>query len=597
MAGRYIAASVAAVAALVAGAVYASGPPPANTVSACYNTNSRVVTIPKTASCPKGSTSISWSRYTQITAEKPLSVAPDPPGKPLSVTLSGIIPVSHGGTGSNRLDFVGLHGNQTIYGLKTFSSMIRANIRGSATTAGAFSGLLHGDVVGRQQQTSVDALRGVPISRRKPASGETLQFNGKAWAAAAIAGDPSTAPLNISRVAVERTYAKNLTGYQVSVSAGQTPQSIAYDGAHLWVTDEGPGGAEGVTRIDLYDGSRSYFFVPLPGCDAIADTYDGSRIWVVCGDTGGNGSVPALVSLSGNLNANSYTPYVPGHPCNASPVSTGSTICRRWSPIPGVSPEAIAFDGSRLWIANEGSGNLTVVSDSAGPNGGGDYSGNAGGEGPAGADFGDILCGPDPDSTNDDGNSGGVGDDGGFIGLPSDGSPTGAGPVSILYDGSRIWVADKAAGQVVSIPDPQVWTVSGGFNHCPGVTARYSVMGEPAGVAYDSVNNAIWAVSEGDSTLTEIANENGKAHVGKSVLISSGVGPHAILFDGDDLWVTSDEGWVYEFNPYSRPAKLVSPAVEEPTQSDGQPDPCEGLAFDGTNVWCAQRYSGYVRLL
>lgn len=270
-------------------------------------------------------------------------------------------------------------------------------------------------------------------------------------------------------------------------------------------------------------------------------------------------------------------------------------MCRTWTPLPGTSPDAIVFDGSRLWIANEGSGNLTVVADSAGPYGGGDRPGNAGGEGPH--EYGDILCGPDSDSSTDDGNSSGVGDDGGFIALPGNGSPTGAGPMSLVYDGGRIWVADKYANQVVDLNDPQVWPVAGAFNKCPGVAHSYSVGGAPTAIAYDNVNNAIWAVSEGTSTLTEISSENGSGRVGAPISISSGVGPHAILFDGDNLWITTEQGWVYEFNPFTSHASHVNPAVQEPTQSNGQPDPCEGMAFDGVNVWCVQKYSGDARML
>jgi hypothetical protein len=126
-----------------------------------------------------------------------------PGGVPISITgsagsvsansITGVVPIANGGTGSATQNFVDLSHDQTIGGTKTFSQPIGGSITGnaatatSATTATTFSGSLSGDVTGGQSSTAVAAIQGFPVSSVPPTSGQVLTYDGTKWAPAAPA--------------------------------------------------------------------------------------------------------------------------------------------------------------------------------------------------------------------------------------------------------------------------------------------------------------------------------------------------------------------------------------------------------------------------
>ncbi len=81
------------------------------------------------------------------------------------------------------LPYVGLAGNDTVGGTKTFSSPIVGSVSGSAAS---FTGTLAGDVTGTQGATSVVALRGRAVAATAPAVGNTLTYGGTSWGPAAL---------------------------------------------------------------------------------------------------------------------------------------------------------------------------------------------------------------------------------------------------------------------------------------------------------------------------------------------------------------------------------------------------------------------------
>lgn len=60
--------------------------------------------------------------------------------------ITGVLPVSHGGTGSNTQNFVDLSTNQTVGGAKTFTDTINGNVHGDVT--GNLTGNVTGNVTG-----------------------------------------------------------------------------------------------------------------------------------------------------------------------------------------------------------------------------------------------------------------------------------------------------------------------------------------------------------------------------------------------------------------------------------------------------------------
>src|SRR5207249_1015024 len=77
---------------------------------------------------------------TSVTASAPLASSG---GNAPNISLTGIVPIANGGTGSVTQNFVDLSSAQTVTGVKTFSSTISGNISGSAAS---FTGALAGDV-------------------------------------------------------------------------------------------------------------------------------------------------------------------------------------------------------------------------------------------------------------------------------------------------------------------------------------------------------------------------------------------------------------------------------------------------------------------
>ena len=71
--------------------------------------------------------------------------------------------------------------------LKTMALTGQATSATTATTAVNFSGLLVGDVSGTQGATSVDKIKGIPVSAAAPTAGQVLQYNGTQYVAATVA--------------------------------------------------------------------------------------------------------------------------------------------------------------------------------------------------------------------------------------------------------------------------------------------------------------------------------------------------------------------------------------------------------------------------
>jgi hypothetical protein len=501
-----------------------------------------------------------------------------------AISFTGALHGDVSGTQNNTI-VTKLQGVPILNGAPSIGQMLSFNGHGWAAASlrapvktVSFTGGLRGDVSGTQNHTTVAKIQGVSVSSAMPSAGQMLTFNGQQWAATsppkAAAPDPLGPAVNTSRIAVGRNYQKNLTAYDRP--AGPNPHGLAYDGAHLWVADNGGG----VSRVTLFDGSRTpmYFPVLVGGfCAAVALTYDGSRIWVLCGD--GSAGGPHLVALGGNLNGT---------------LGAGGLTQHKYKLYGVSSPDAIAFDGTRLWIANEGSGNLTIVGDAAASNIGG-----GGGE-----PEGDILCGLDPS----DPQTAPYGDYGPPIGLaaPHTAAGQGAGPTALVFDGANMWVANGNSNQVARIPDKQVNQMDAA---CPAAAQYFDVPSGPAGLTVADGN--IWVVSDRASTLTEIASQNGTGRTpwnAMKPIQMNNVGPHYIIFDGNDLWISTEQGYVYEYNPFSTatpgnpdegyPAPgFVNPAPRIPLTASGQPDQAMGLAFDGTNIWVARKNAGAVRML
>lgn len=68
--------------------------------------------------------------------------------------------------------------NDLLLDATRLSNLLGLATTGSVATAGSFSGSLAGDVSGGQTSTSVDKIKGVPVSTTAPVAGQVLQYNG-----------------------------------------------------------------------------------------------------------------------------------------------------------------------------------------------------------------------------------------------------------------------------------------------------------------------------------------------------------------------------------------------------------------------------------
>ena len=139
----------------------------------------------------------------------------------------------------------------------------------------------------------------------------------------------SGASLNYLKIAMRQWY--NAANIPNRFTVGAGPYGLAFDGAHIWVSNYGspsyPHGT-GVTELNASDGSMIGTFTA--GGDIsnpVALAFDGKHIWV------------------GNVSGNSVTEL------NASDGSVVGTFTAGGD----ISyPAALAFDGAHIWVASSG---------------------------------------------------------------------------------------------------------------------------------------------------------------------------------------------------------------------------------------------------
>ena len=281
------------------------------------------------------------------------------------------------------------------------------------------------------------------------------------------------------------------------------PHGVAFDGTHLWITNQG---GDSVTEVNASDGSwvrtlsgGNYGFnVPYD----IA--FDGSHVWIT---NAGGRSVTEVNASDGSW---------------VRTLSGGSYAFN--------SPYALAFDGSHLWVTNYYGNSVTEVNAS----------------------------------------------DGSWVRTVSGGSYGFRGPSGIVIDGSHAWVANAGGNSVTELNTSNgswVRTVSGG---------SYG-FGNPVGIASDGVH--MWVTNQGASSLTEMNASDGSW----VRTLSSGTygfnGPLGVSFDGTHLWVSNGNGnSVTEIN--ASDASLIE-VLSAGNYGFNYPS---GITSNGPHVWVANLY-------
>ena len=261
------------------------------------------------------------------------------------------------------------------------------------------------------------------------------------------------------------------------ISAGAGPVGVAFDGAHIWVSNYADNSIkkintttdEVVTSVSMGDGARPR---------GIA--FDGAHIWVA---NSGNNTVTRIDTLTDEIVAR-------------IPV--------------GMGPVAIAFDGTHVWVANSESAGMSKIDTTTGeveevpvgdPTHGIVFDGRhiwAANSGNARISKIDVLTGEVVERV-----------------------PVGRGPVGVAFDGRHIWVANSESAGMSKV------------DTTTGVVEEVPAGKNPVGVAFDGTY--IWvANSEGDDvSKIDILTDEVVATV------ATGTSPQSIAFDGKFLWVAN----------------------------------------------------------
>ena len=181
-------------------------------------------------------------------------------------------------------------------------------------------------------------------------------------------------------------------------------------------------------------------------------------------------------------------------------------------------PDAIVFDGVHLWVANSNANSVTEIDAS----------------------------------------------DGSFVRTVSGGNYNFSQPGAMAFDGTHIWVANSGNNTLTSI-NAADGSLAGNLA-IPGLD-------QPAGIAFDGTN--LWVTSEGDDGVFEI-DTSGQPLMRLGGQTYNFGHPRAIAFDGSHLWIT-DLGGVTEIN--ASDGSFVQTLLGTPFQG------FTSLAFDGTHMW------------
>ena len=248
--------------------------------------------------------------------------------------------------------------------------------------------------------------------------------------------------------ATDGSFVRNLSGGSYNFNA---PQSIVFDGQHVWISDLG---STSVTEINASDGS---FVRNLSGGSYNFNqpfdmAFDGAHIWV---SNVGNNTVTEIDASDGGFIRN---------------LSGGSYNFNE--------PAALAFDGAHIWISNPGNASVTEINAS----------------------------------------------DGSFVANLSGGSSNFDMPAYIAFDGAHIWITNAGGNTVTELNADDgsfVRNLSGGAYN----------FSNPANIAFDGAR--IWISNVTNNSVTEVNARDGSFIANVSV----GTNPQGLAFDGAFVWV------------------------------------------------------------
>jgi DNA-binding beta-propeller fold protein YncE len=338
-----------------------------------------------------------------------------------------------------------------------------------------------------------------------------------------------------------------------------SPEGIIADAAHVWITVRAPGvlnEADGVTELDATDGTfvrrisddgDGFSFVsPFPA----GLTEAGGHVWVANPGAktvtklpqAGPAAVPApAIHACVNSSTRAVTVPASGSGCPAAataitwnqPGPAGAGIDPDLEPVfSGThyqfnNPQALASDGSHLFIANAGGNSLTEVNVS----------------------------------------------DGSLVGIVQGPGYAFSQPEAMVFNGTDLWVANAGGNSVTEI-DPSNGNL---VRVIQGPSFAFS---QPNALVFDGSH--LWVASSAGNSLTEI-----NAGDGSLVRVVSGSGyafssPSSLAFDGSNIWVSNSGG-----SSITELSAADGSLVRTISGGNYQLDNPGALVFDGGRIWVA----------
>lgn len=389
--------------------------------------------------------------------------------------LTGILPITNGGTGSSTKNFVDLFSNQSVFGNKTFNNGVTFNSGVTLNQTLTING-------------SLDVPNGIVSADQFHGNGDGLtNLNGANIIAGSITTtqlSPDTLP-NTYNLRVLGSLRWDLLRAQRVFNIGNQPYGIAFDGANMWVVEFN---GSTVKKIRASDGADLGTFTVGNALRFIA--FDGANMWVTS-TTPSEGVIKVRVSdgavlgtfptpnAAFNLAFDGENMWVlNGNNVTKLRVSDGANL----GTFPaGSSPAGIAFDGAFMWITHFGAAGLKKLNVADGTSV--DYSMTTGG--------GVVFDGSSIWIANT--TAGSVVRIRTFDGAILNSYPIASGAYQIAFDGTHLWV----------INNDFVSGVAAKVRASDGVTVASFALGAlPTSIAFDGTN--MWATSTNGNTVIRL---------------------------------------------------------------------------------------------
>jgi DNA-binding beta-propeller fold protein YncE len=328
------------------------------------------------------------------------------------------------------------------------------------------------------------------------------------------------------------------------VTVGARPAALAYDDVYLWVANQdsnslqaiNPASHEIITTITITTALR-------PG----ALLFDGQWMWIA---NQGDNTVQAF-DPNACQRLGEESDAAGASSCISAPIEVGNL------------PQALAFTGNRVWVANFSSQTAQALDLVAA------FSIDVGRQ-PRRLLATTLRGQPQIWVANQNDDAIQSIDIDPKTGDPLTGRASlplrmGDEPRSLAFDGQYLWVTNSAADQVIAV-DP----ATGRWAR----TARTESEGRPRAILYDEQNRRVWFVNNRSGTLQAVRVADGVAEA--SIQVGNGAFD-LILVDGQ-LWVSnSTDDTIQSVNP-------VSGEVGEPVAVCDNPG---AMAYDGKQLWVA----------